>query len=194
MCLMIDFLLTLDRSLFLELNGAHAPWLDPVMVLISSRWFWIPFYAFLLWLAYKDFGKNVWVIVIGIAIAVTLADQVTTSFMKPYFERFRPSHDPELQSVVHIIDGYRGSKFGFASSHAANTFALATFFFMLMGKRRRPLVLLFLWAAIVSYSRIYLGVHFPGDIVVGGIVGVIAAWGCATLARFQLSRLGTPSD
>jgi undecaprenyl-diphosphatase len=95
--------------------------------------------------------------------------------MKPYFARLRPSQEPYLQAFIHIVNGYKGGKFGFASSHAANTFGVATFFFLLSGKKRKWMVLLFPWAALVTYSRIYLGVHYPGDIVVGALIGMLAA-------------------
>lgn len=190
---MIDFLLELDRDLFVAINGAHAEWLDPIMSLISGRAIWIPLYAFLLWLLWKDLGKKIWIYIIAIAMTITIADQVTTSIMKPFFERLRPSHDPALGDVIHIVDG-RSSKFGFASSHAANTFALALFFFLVLGKRHRFIWLLFVWAIIVSYSRIYLGVHFPGDVIVGWIVGSLAALICIKLAQAADRRIAPVND
>jgi len=96
--------------------------------------------------------------------------------MKPFFERFRPSKDPELQHLVHIVNEYRGGRFGFASSHAGNSFALAIFIFQIFKERYGWVKWMFLWAAVVSYSRIYLGVHYPGDIIVGASIGLLMGW------------------
>lgn len=172
---MIDQLLELDREIFLYLNGFHTPWLDPIMLFITETLSWLPLHLFLLYLIFKDHHKKGWLVLIGLVITIVLADQVTSTVMKPYFGRFRPSHEPSLQSLVHIVNGYKGGKFGFASSHAANTFGVATFLFLLFGKTRKWIVMLFLWAALVTYSRIYLGVHYPGDILVGGLVGMLSA-------------------
>jgi undecaprenyl-diphosphatase len=172
---MIDQLIEYDKELFLYLNGFHTPWLDPAMLFISETLAWLPLYLFLIYLVFKDHAKTGWFVLLGIAITIILADQVTSSLMKPYFARLRPSQEPSLQALVHIVNGYKGGKFGFASSHAANTFGVATFFFLLSGKKRRWMVLLFPWAALVTYSRIYLGVHYPGDILVGALVGMLAA-------------------
>lgn len=173
---MLEYLLELDRELFLYLNGFHTARLDPVMELISGKYLWIPLYLYLIYLVFKDYSNDGWLVLIGIVLTITLADQVTTSVMKPYFARLRPSHDPSLENLVHIVNGYKGSKFGFASSHAANTFGGATFFFLLFGRKKKWITVLFFWAIVVTYSRIYLGVHYPGDIVVGWLVGVLAAF------------------
>lgn len=180
---MIDQLLEYDREIFLYLNGLHAPWLDPVMLLITETLVWLPLYVYLLYLIFKDHSLQGWFVLIGIALTIVLADQVTSTLMKPYFARLRPSREPSLEALVHIVNGYRGGKFGFASSHAANTFGTATFLFLLFGKRRKWIVGLFLWAALVTYSRIYLGVHYPGDILVGALVGMLAG-----LAGFKVYR------
>ena len=126
---------------------------------------------------------------VGITLTIVLADQITSTLMKPYFARLRPSHEPLLQSLIHIVDGYKGAKYGFASSHAANTFGAATFFFLLLRKNYKWIGLIFLWAAVATYSRIYLGVHYPGDIVVGGFVGALAGYGSFALFRLAKARI-----
>jgi undecaprenyl-diphosphatase len=178
---MIEYLIELDKKIFLALNGFHAPWLDPVMLLVTETLVWLPLYVFLAFHIFKHYKLNGWMVLIGVVITIVLADQITSTFMKPYFERLRPSREPSLESVIHLVNGYKGGKFGFASSHAANTFGVATFFFLLFGKQYRWVWILFVWAAFVTYSRIYLGVHYPGDILVGALVGALSA-----LAGFKL--------
>jgi undecaprenyl-diphosphatase len=96
--------------------------------------------------------------------------------MKPFFGRLRPSWEPTLEGMVHIVDGYRGGSFGFASSHAANTFATATFLVLLFRGKKPGMVWLFIWCTLVSYTRIYLGVHYPLDILCGALVGAMLAF------------------
>lgn len=187
---MIEFLIELDKKIFLALNGFHAPWLDPVMLLITDTFVWLPLYAGLLFFIFKEFKKGGWMVLLGIALTIVIADQVTSTIMKPYFARLRPSHEPSLQEFIHLVNGYKGKKFGFASSHAANTFGAATFFFLLFRKRFEWIWVLFVWASLVTYSRIYLGLHYPGDILAGALVGALAAWAGYKLFRWlqQLSQ------
>jgi undecaprenyl-diphosphatase len=96
--------------------------------------------------------------------------------MKPFFARLRPSREPSLEGLVHLVNGYTGGKYGFASSHAANTFATAFFFWLLFKDRYRWVWVLFVWAVVMTYTRIYLGAHYPGDILVGMLIGLGAAW------------------
>ncbi len=172
---MIEKIIELDEQLFLYLNGLHYDFLDATMFWISDKYIWIPFYAILLGLIIWKFKIKAVYVLLGIGLVILGADQVTSGFMKPYFERFRPCHDPDLAGLVYLVKGC-GGKFGFASSHAANTFGLATFVFLLFNKIFRYTGFLFLWAFIVSYSRIYLGVHYPLDIIVGGIIGILIGW------------------
>jgi undecaprenyl-diphosphatase len=172
---MLETLIELDKELLLFLNSLHTPWLDPVMFWITKTFFWLPLYLFLLFLVIKNFKKDAWIVLIGVAIAILLADQITASLMKPFFARLRPSREPSLQGLVHLVNGYSGGKYGFASSHAANTFATALFFWLLFKDRYRWVWILFVWAVVMTYSRIYLGVHYPGDILVGMLVGFAAA-------------------
>ncbi len=170
-----------DRELLIWLNSFHADWLDPIMYWTSQTLFWLPLYLFLLYLMIRDFKKQWWIPLIGVAVTILLADQITASLMKPYFMRLRPSQEPTLQGLIHLVldrhgEIYRGGVYGFASSHAANTFATATYFTLLFRSRHRWITLLFIWAAGMTYTRIYLGAHYPGDILVGGMVGVASAF------------------
>jgi undecaprenyl-diphosphatase len=164
-----------DKKLFVALNGMHHPVIDPVMYYLSDKYIWIPLYLFLLFIILKEYRNDSWAPLLGILIMIVLSDQINTSVLKPLVQRLRPTHDMSLKDMVHIVHGYTGGKFGFASSHASNTFALATFFWVLFREKRKWVVSLFLWAVLVSYSRIYLGVHFPGDVIVGIIIGVLSA-------------------
>lgn len=166
----------LDRDLLIFLNSLHTPWLDPIMFWITKTFFWLPLYLFLLYLIIINYKKNSWIPVIGIALTILLADQITSGFMKPFFERLRPSREPALEGLLHHVNNYRGGKYGFSSGHAANTLGTATFFFLLFRVKYRWVIYLFVWAALMTYTRIYLGVHYPGDILVGGTIGIICGW------------------
>ena len=184
---MIDQLIEYDKELLRLLNGLHTPWLDPVMLILTETLAWIPLYVFMLYLIIKEYKKESWIALLGIAITILLADQITASIMKPYFARLRPSQEPALEGLIHLVKGYKGGQYGFASSHAANTFGVATFFFLLF-RNTKPLVIwLFVWAAFMTYTRIYLGVHYPGDVLVGALVGVLCGWASFKLAAWLRS-------
>jgi undecaprenyl-diphosphatase len=172
----MEQLLDWDKAFFLYLNGHHTPWLDPVMLLLSHRLVWIPLYLILLILIIKRHGRESWIPVVGIVITILLADQVCSGLLKPLVARLRPSHEPSLDGLVHIVDGYRGGQYGFASSHAANTFGLAMFFIFQYRQVWKWTWMLLPWAAIVAYTRIYLGVHYPGDVIAGALIGILAAY------------------
>jgi undecaprenyl-diphosphatase len=173
---MMEELIDLDKELFLFLNSFHTPWLDPFMLYLTQTYVWIPLYAVLLLLVLKKYKNDSWAPLIGIFISILLSDQITSGLMKPFFERLRPSRDPELSGLVHVVNGYKGGLYGFASSHAANTFACAMFFWILLKANYKWIGVLFVWAAFMSYGRIYLGVHFPGDILIGILVGALSAY------------------
>lgn len=183
---MISTLDKLDKQLFLLLNDLHTSWMDPVMFYASKTEVWTPMFLLLLYFIFKDHRKETWIILLGVALTILLADQITTSIMKPWFGRLRPSWSPDLSGLVHHVNDYRGGKFGFPSSHAANTFGTAVFL-VLTHSLRRWMYLLFVWALFVSFSRIYLGVHYPGDILAGALIGSACGW-LASRVVFFLKR------
>ncbi len=186
----MEFLLNADRDLFLFLNGLHASWLDMPMYWISNKFFWIPLYMLLLFLVFRHYGwKRALLILLAIALLITLSDQIT-GFMKGYFQRPRPSHNESLAGLVHTVKGYRGGAWGFVSSHAANSLALALFMISLLAKKIRfiaPIMLTF--AILNAYSRIYLGVHYPADILGGMVIGIVVALLVITLWKWADRRL-----
>jgi len=169
---MLETLIELDQQLFLWLNGLHADWLDPIMLFITKRNPWFPLYALILFLVIRKLKWQSWSMMIAFALLITLADQAASGFFKPFFERLRPCHEPAIQDMVHMVKGC-GGQYGFASSHASNTFALA--FFLWFVYRNKYAKIMIAWAVVVSYSRIYVGVHYPGDIIMGAILGILAA-------------------
>lgn len=182
---MIDALNQLDIRFFLWLNGRYLPWLDPIMIWITERNSWIPFYALLIgWLVY-EYRKRAIGFILTLIISVALADQVSSSIIKPLTHRLRPCHELSLQKLIHPVLEC-GGQYGFCSSHASTTFALATSLWLLLGKRHGWLRLGFLWAAVVSYSRIYVAAHYPLDVLAGTGVGVLsAAVGVALFRKWE---------
>ncbi|MDX2442800.1 MAG: phosphatase PAP2 family protein [Bacteroidales bacterium] len=172
---MIEFLDKLDKSIFLFLNGIHSPFWDNLMYWISGDTSWLFLYIILLiGLAIKYRWRMIFV-VLAVALVITASDQFSVHFFKEIFMRLRPCHDPEISGLVHIVNDHCGGKFGFVSSHAANTFALAMLTSGLF-KNKYFTWFIFAWATIVSYSRIYLGVHYPGDIIGGALLGIFLGW------------------
>ena len=164
----------IDSDLFLFLNGLHADWLDKIMVYVTNMWVWLPLYLLLIYWAVKQYGKRCWWVFLAVGLVVLCTDQLSSHVCKPVFQRLRPCYNIDFQNSIHLPNGLAGGKFGFVSSHAANTFGLATFLTPVLG-RFKPwtAILLFLWAIISSYSRIYIGYHYPGDILCGALLGIL---------------------
>jgi undecaprenyl-diphosphatase len=178
----------LDTDAFLWLNGRHLNWLDWVMYWISNREFWFPAYAALLvWLGWK-FRRNAFGMAVTLGAAVALSDQLTSSVLKPFFHRLRPCHEPTIERLVYVV-WECGGQFGFASSHAANAFSFATVLYLLLPQYSRYTRWLFAWAALISYSRIYVGAHYPLDLLAGAGVGTAAGVLCAIVYRFIQKKL-----
>jgi len=166
-----------DTNLFLFINGIHASFFDGIMFAISAKLTWVPLYIAALYVVIKKWKReSVWVI-LALVLCIVIADQVSSGIIKHAVQRLRPSHAEDLKGMVHLVKGYGGGMFGFVSSHAANSFGFALLSSILF-KNRKYTFVIFGWAALLSYSRVYLGVHYPGDIFGGMIVGVLAAMIC----------------
>lgn len=165
----------LDTELLLFINGINSPFGDYFFSMYTDILIWVPMYIMILYTIFKKHGMRGFWILLALVLVITLCDQISSSLIKPTVARLRPTREPSLEGLLHIVNGYRGGKFGFISSHAANSFGLAAFSGLLF---RRPgyTIFIFLWAIINSYSRMYLGVHYPGDIVGGTILGLLAGW------------------
>ncbi len=163
----------IDQKIVLAINGIHTPLLDQMMFYASAKWVMIPFYLLLLYFLYKYYGwKNTGIIFISILILVAITDLTCTYLFKETFLRYRPSHNLSLKDKLHIVNDYRGGEYGFISSHAANMMAIAVFTIGLLKKHIRYFVLFALFiVGVISFSRIYLGVHYLSDVVVGLLVG-----------------------
>ena len=169
---MLETIQQLDSSVFLFFNGHHNLFFDSVMSMYSGRFIWIPMYVALLIVMLRRFPlAKVLLLLVGIGATIFVADQLCAFVIRPIFERLRPSNlDNPISELTHIVNGYRGGPYGFPSCHAANSFGLAAFAAIML-KNRGFTAFILIWAAINCYSRIYLGVHYPGDLLAGGIIG-----------------------
>ena len=191
---MLEQLIHIDTEILLAINGWHAPWADRLMWIISAKATWIPLYALLIgllvWRYRKPASKSMkWlqkvpvcvVLIVVIAAAIGLADFIASGILKEWVARPRPTRVPELEGVLHLVNGYKSGRYGFVSSHAANTMACALLF-SLIWRNKIATIGLMLWVAMNCYSRMYLGVHYPTDIlgglIVGSLVAVAAYWFC----------------
>ena len=196
----MDYLIHIDQQWLLAINGWHSEWADMLMWYISKSTTWLPLYALLVGLIVYRFGilspslcregwrgsslLRVLIILAGFAVAVGVSDFVSSGIIKPWVCRLRPTHEPELAGLIHLVNGYTGGLYGFVSSHAANTMACALLFALLY-RNKYATVGLMLWVALNCYSRMYLGVHYPADIIGGLAIGALMA----TLTYGMVRRL-----
>ncbi len=173
---MLDLIENTDRALFLYLNGMHCSFCDAVMPYLTEFWVWIPLFCWWLFELYKKYQKKVVTVVLCTIALIILTDQ-GANMIKNSVKRYRPSHNVAIKDIVHTVNDHKGGVYGFISNHAANVFGVAFYiFFLLRPTRKIILISLFMWAAFIAYTRIYLGVHYPLDVLGGAIWGFISAF------------------
>jgi len=185
---MLEQLETWDQQLFLALNQDYEPWLNELMYWITFKYTWFPAYLILIVVLCWRYRWPGVVMLLTMVAALGLADLVTSGFMKPFFERPRPCHEPVLEGMVYVAKGC-GGQYGFASSHASTTFALAASIWWLLRYWSKWWGLAFLWSSLVAYSRVYVGVHYPADILVGALVGISLSWIIVKMMLWASARL-----
>ena len=172
---MLETLVNLDRNLFLLFNGMNSGFMDSLMFWVADRFIWIPLYVILAIFLVRNFGNQGYMMIVFSILLILISDQGSV-LLKNSFERLRPCHDESLSFLVHTVQNKCGGKYGFVSSHAANTMALFTYLLLLARNRNKWITgITAFWVLLVGYCRVYMGVHFPADIVGGWMVGIIAA-------------------
>jgi undecaprenyl-diphosphatase len=189
---MLETLKTIDEKAFLFLNAHHSAFFDQVMWLLSDKFFWVPLYLWFLWILYKQYPRHYWTVILSVILLIVISDQLC-NLSKESFMRFRPSQDPRIGAMAHIVRGYRGGMYGFYSGHSSNAFAIAIFIITVASRNRKYVIpVALLYAILTAYSRVYLGVHYPGDILTGAIIGVLLGLGIACAHGKLRERYLTP--
>ena len=186
-------LIEFDKQLLLAVNGSESLFLDGLADVLTTARTWIPLYVALFYMVLKnnDSVKKILLIVACAALCVLLAGTIDDMLVKPGVARWRPTHDPQIGPLVDIVDGYRGGNYGFFSAHASNTFSIAVFMSLLV-RSRLLTVSLVIWSLVNCWTRMYLGVHYPGDILVGLLWGATVGTAVYFLCyRYASKRLST---
>lgn len=194
---MIDWLEQIDHNIVLFINGLHSSFGDEFMWVVSGKFTWIPFYLVLLFLSIRHFGwKKTGIFLLAMAVTILMTDLISTRLLKEQIQRYRPSHNLLLQDQLHYYimstgELYRGGQYGFVSSHAANFFGISMLSWLHF-KTRFPRIgwILFSVAILIALSRVYLGVHYPSDVICGGILGLLSAWIAYRIVYLSLNRVG----
>lgn len=186
---LFSWLNSIDSAFLQNLNGNHTAFADGFWWAITDTISWLPLFLAIVYLILSGKGRESILILLFLALTVLLCDQLS-GLIKDLVMRLRPSRDPSLMYNIHVVNGYRGGMYGFVSSHAANTFGVAMFLGLLV-RYRWFSIMLFLWASLNSYSRIYLGVHFPFDILGGAALGILLGW--LMYKGLQFMRLKIPA-
>ena len=186
---MIDTLLYLDQWLLLKINGLNTPWLDSMMSTLTQGIYWLPLFILVIGsIIYRAHWKTISILLL-LAVVIFLTDRISAGLLKPWIGRLRPSHNPELESLLHFVNNYKGGLYGFVSSHATNAFGIATFLWLILRKGINWIWIMYLLAIIFSFTRIYLGVHYPSDILGGAVLGSILGLGVYKISRLMPEKI-----
>lgn len=188
---MLEYLNDIDTTALLAINGWNGTFQDFLWWMVSAKWASLLMALALLWVLLHQNRRHALLVLAMVVLAFVVADQLSSGVIKHLVERLRPTREPALNNLLHIVNDYRGGMYGFVSSHAANSFAAATLLALVI--RYRVVTLsLFSWAVLQCYSRVYLGVHYPGDILGGIVVGVLVGWLVWRLMRWIERRWRLP--
>ena len=183
-----------DSSILLAVNGMHSSYFDTFMWLCSRKFEWIPFYLSILYVLFRNFSWRVVLYsLVAMGVILLLTDAVSSHFIRPVVARLRPSNlENPISEMIHIVDNHRGGRYGFPSSHASNSWGLV-FFVGLLLRRRVLTTFLACWALLLCYSRLYLGVHYPGDLLAGMLLGAVVA-SLVYYVFWRTTKVVQPSD
>ncbi len=195
---MIENILSIDSELFLFFNAQHTPWLDSIMLALSYNYILMGiFLACMLTLSVKKYGRKMFPLFFILILAFGLSDSISTKVFKNNTKRLRPCHQPKVQAKAHLA-GKKcgGGKYGFVSSHAANSFAISTFFFLILRSSYSYIWLIYIYSTLVAYSRIYLARHYPLDIFCGALLGIFISLALFWFVRkkFRTTFFGTSDN
>ena len=188
---MLDYLNDIDTDALLAVNGWHDLFQDALWWMVSAKWSSVLFALALVWCLLHQNRRHALLASAMLMLTFVFADQLSSGLIKHLVDRLRPTHEPALESMVRVLNGYRGGMYGFVSSHAANSVAAATLIALMM-RHRAVTVSLFAWASMQCYSRVYLGVHYPGDILGGIVIGLLVGWLMWSLMRWIQRRWRLP--